>query len=834
VAAADEGTKANPMQQSVGEPAAAVEFWVVVVRRWRPMALALGALLCLCGIFCLMVPKQYEAHARVALQEDSREAAPGFERSLLSSQQSAPVQQETVANLLRSDRVAWQVITDKKLWLDAGFAPHFAERFPGYDPAKPSVEARGWLLDRFAKKLKVEILPRTVLVEIRFRARTAASAADLANAVVVGYGEVERSKSLESVAITREWMAKELAQLKLRTNEDLRRMAEFQRQHGLVTTPGLVANGQQETQHTAVLAEVDELGKEVAAATSERMIREAEYRAVTGGDPEAVAALDARLAAQGNGLVLQLGDLRKRKSELEVERAQLRLEHGPNFPRVLEVEAQINELEAARKREDAKLVESYRMSLQAAQDRESMARKTLEEHTRQAMDVNDAAAQYVAMREEAAASRTVYNEMLEKMESAGVTVGLPGMDLEVVDWAREPRNPVRPNPPLYFGITFVVGFWMVVGGSVAFEWLRHLRAYKATLALMLMAMMGAGFAWQAKAQAPTPNTSGLPTGVVKMPAANGAAVNQPNPRTAPTYWGGTATAGNNTTGNAITAAPMAAAISVGDALEVSEYRTPEVHCAVRVAADGTVEVPMVQAVKVVGLSEQEAARAIEQALVAKGILLHPQVQVVVTAYSGQDVSVLGEVVRPGVYPYAQHHRLLDLISAASGVSASAGRLVNVYHRGEMHKPLAVVLDPEGSDAGREHNPELEPGDTVEVSRAGLIYVVGGVQRPGGFPVDPVKGLTVVQALSLAWGPTGNASLARGVLIREQKSGRTVTSLNLKRMLRGLEPDQSMRDRDILYVPDSAVKTLVNRTLESAIQSAIGVSIYSGLVYSTRY
>jgi hypothetical protein len=90
---------------------------------------------------------------------------------------------------------------------------------------------------------------------------------------------------------------------------------------------------------------------------------------------------------------------------------------------------------------------------------------------------------------------------------------------------------------------------------------------------------------------------------------------------------------------------------------------------------------------------------------------------------------------------------------------------------------------------------------------------------------------VVQALSLAWGPTQNAAMARAILIREQKGGRTLATLNLKRMLHGQEPDQSVHDRDILYVPDSAARNLWNRTLESAIQSAVGVSIYGGLVYS---
>jgi polysaccharide export outer membrane protein len=243
---------------------------------------------------------------------------------------------------------------------------------------------------------------------------------------------------------------------------------------------------------------------------------------------------------------------------------------------------------------------------------------------------------------------------------------------------------------------------------------------------------------------------------------------------------------------------------------------------------------MVNEVKIGGLDEQSAARAIEAALVAKGMLLHPLVSVLVTVYAGQDVSVLGEVSRPGVYPYTLHHRLLDVISAASGLTTTAGRLVNVFHRNDPKTPHPVVLDPSGIDTVTDHNPELSPGDTVQVSRAGLVYVIGDVVRPGGFPVDPAQGLTVVQALSLAWGPSQNAASTKALLIREQAGGRVLTTLNLKRMLHGQEPDQPIHDRDILFVPDSTAKNLWNKSVESAIQSAIGVTIYSGLVYSQRY
>jgi polysaccharide export outer membrane protein len=281
-------------------------------------------------------------------------------------------------------------------------------------------------------------------------------------------------------------------------------------------------------------------------------------------------------------------------------------------------------------------------------------------------------------------------------------------------------------------------------------------------------------------------------------------------------------------------AVMALPIGAGDFLEVSEFHTPEFHSAVRVAADGTVVLPLVGPVKLTGMSEQEASRTLEKALLDSGMLLHPQVSVLVTNAVGQDVSVMGEVARPGVYPYTVHHRLLDVISAASGLSANAGRLVSVFHRDDPKTGHPVVLDPGGADLKVDHNPELAPGDTVLVSRAGLVYVIGDVVRPGGFAVDPVQGLTIVQALSLAWGATPNAGTGKAILIRDQAGGRTLTTLNLKRMIRGRDPDQPVRDRDILFVPDSATKALLNKSLESAIQSAIGVTIYAGLVYSQRF
>jgi polysaccharide export outer membrane protein len=206
----------------------------------------------------------------------------------------------------------------------------------------------------------------------------------------------------------------------------------------------------------------------------------------------------------------------------------------------------------------------------------------------------------------------------------------------------------------------------------------------------------------------------------------------------------------------------------------------------------------------------------------------------VTSFIGQDVSVMGEVTRPGVYPYTVHHRLFDMISAASGLSPAAAGVVNIYHRSDPDTPHPVALDPNGATAAPDRNPEIAPGDIIQVARAGLVYVVGDVIRPGGFIVDPTQEFTVLKALSLAWGPSQNAALGKALLIREEAGGRTVTALDLKRMLHGKDPDQPIRAQDILFVPDSTAKNLFNRTVEAAVQSAAGVSIYSAMVYSQRY
>jgi len=807
----------------------------VVVRRRGLVASVLGGLLLLCLLYCLLAPNQYEATARVALR-----TSPASSLSLDSSEPlvsasvlSAPMQLETLANIFRSDQLAWRVITDLKLYRAPGFSGDFAPRFPGFRPDAPGPGAQAYLLDGFQKRLQVQSLPRTLLIQIRFRSKDAALSAAVVNGLIRAYGEQESESRVKATDEASVWLESQLKDLKGGVERDRQRLTAFQSEHGILSAPETLANGQPgETQHNSTLLEIDELGRQLAVVTTDRILREAEYRAASQGDPELVIATDPRLLAESGSFATALLErIHARRSELELEEAQLSAEHGPNFPRMVEIRRQLQDLDRQKQAEDAKLVERFRGAWRTAADREQMVRKSLDERTEAGMKQNEAATEYAVMAQEANSSHEVYMRVLDKVKEARLTAGIHGSNITVVDYARQPVSPVAPNLRLYLAITFFAGLWLAVGAALAIE---SFGAAKTRAAMALLAVLMAGAAGHA--QAPTPSTSGLPAGVAHLPATQETRT-LPNPQEAPAVWnspGGANQAGLPPLVTTQAASPMQAPIAPGDFLDISEYHTPEFHSVVRVSPAGTVTLPMVKDVQVGGMDEQGAAHAIEAVLVAKGMLLHPQVSVLVTAYAGQDVSVLGEVARPGVYPFTLHHRLLDVISAASGLAPSAGRLVNIFHRSDPQTPHPVVLDPSGTDTSTDHNPELTPGDTVQVSRAGLVFVIGDVVRPGGFPVDPAQGLTVVQALSLAWGPSPNAAAGKAVLIREQKGGRTLTTLNLMRMIHGQEPDQPIHDRDILFVPDSAARNLWNKTLEAAIQSAVGVTIYSALVYSQRY
>jgi polysaccharide biosynthesis/export protein len=269
-------------------------------------------------------------------------------------------------------------------------------------------------------------------------------------------------------------------------------------------------------------------------------------------------------------------------------------------------------------------------------------------------------------------------------------------------------------------------------------------------------------------------------------------------------------------------------ISFGDLIQVNVFDSPELSGSLRVNSKGEVELPLGGTVKVLGLTAAEAGDAIAARLKQSDILLEPHVTVLIVEYESQGVTVTGEVKTPGVYPLLGNRTVLDMIAMAGGLNENAGKVASVFHRNDPNdvRQVRLSVSVQTSASISETNFELLPGDTISVSRSGVIYVIGDVGRPGGFLVEHNDRLSVLQALALAQGANQTASLGATQLMRNTGNGRLQYGLDLKKILKGEGPDVLLADGDILYVPVSYKKVYSLRAIEAMISVGTGVAIYS--------
>lgn len=243
-------------------------------------------------------------------------------------------------------------------------------------------------------------------------------------------------------------------------------------------------------------------------------------------------------------------------------------------------------------------------------------------------------------------------------------------------------------------------------------------------------------------------------------------------------------------------------------------------CQVRVSDSGDITLPLIGLVKVAGLTVEQAEELVARRLVEGRFYKDPQVTIVQKEYSTQGVSVLGEVQKPGIYPLLGPHTLLEAISAAGGTTVKAGNDVLIQHSDNGNKPEHVQLNqPAASET------LMRPGDTILVSKAGIVYVVGDVRQPSGVVMES-SGLTVLQAMAMVQGPNSTANLDKSKLIRTTpQGGKQEIPIPVQKILSRKAEDVQLQPADILFIPTNAAKSAGRRGLEAILQTATGVAIY---------
>jgi polysaccharide biosynthesis/export protein len=262
-------------------------------------------------------------------------------------------------------------------------------------------------------------------------------------------------------------------------------------------------------------------------------------------------------------------------------------------------------------------------------------------------------------------------------------------------------------------------------------------------------------------------------------------------------------------------------IGPGDMLHIQVFDTPELEQHARVTDAGELPLLLGGSVKLADLTPAEAARMIEKRLLAGHYMLRPQVSVTVDEYATQKVSVLGEVKAPGAYAINTPRSVLEVLTMAGGLSDQADRKILIERRGTKNVKIPYFVSNK-PDVAMDTSVRINPGDTIYVVKAGIVYVLGDVGRPGGYVLNNNEGqLSVLQLVARAGGTNHSAVPSHAKLMRKTNTGYTENALPLSAMQKGKQPDQMLVADDIIYVPFSYLRNAAMSAagLTSAVASA---------------
>ena len=284
-------------------------------------------------------------------------------------------------------------------------------------------------------------------------------------------------------------------------------------------------------------------------------------------------------------------------------------------------------------------------------------------------------------------------------------------------------------------------------------------------------------------------------------------------------------------------------IGSGDLLGVEVFDVPELSRDVRVNETGFISLPLIPVkVHVVGLTTFQLQDKLAELLQSNGLVSTPQVSVTLKEQHSQPITVIGSVKSPMVIQAIRQTTLLQVLSQAGGISDDAGSTVIIT------RPPPVPAGSEGSDTAKlpgepqtftislsdllesgnqNFNIPVLGGDVVSVPRAGIIYVVGAVTRPGGFVMlNDRDRMTTLKILSLAGGTTGSAKTKEAVILRKnsETGKRDEVPVDLKKVLDLKSEDVMLQSSDILFVPDSSGKKALHRAGDVALSLTTGIAL----------
>lgn len=462
------------------------DLWNLCARRKVVILIPLIATLVIVILICVFSERRYQANGQLQVQKESMD---GLGLSSMIGEGAGATDAldgnitiQTEASILQSDTLALRVINDLKLDSTPDFQPRFkvlgwlsglitasGPSDPANAPLEGSPRRRTHALLVFSRNLKVKIVPGTRLINVAYTNPDPKLAAAVVNHLIASLEDFSFQTRYTATSQASEWLGGQLSDLR-KESEDLQaKVAQLQKDSGVFTLgEGIDVDGRSQAGtgiYSSVLDRLQQATASLTQAESNRILKRAVYEAAKSGNPELISGLVGNSGSPGlsAGLASSLTliqNLRLQQATLQGQLDELSAKFGPAYPKLDEIRSNIAALDKSIHDESGRIQGRANSDYLVAQQVEDGARTIFNQEKQDADRLNDKAIEYMIVRQEAEQSRGLYETLLGHLKEAGVLEGLRSSNVSVVDPARVPSKPSKPNVPIYLALSLGGGLFL--------------------------------------------------------------------------------------------------------------------------------------------------------------------------------------------------------------------------------------------------------------------------------------------------------------------------------------------------------------------------------------
>jgi succinoglycan biosynthesis transport protein ExoP len=435
-----------------------VAYWRILRKRRRTILAVLAVLFAVVAVWTLRQKPVYRAKALIEIEKENPSILTA--QDLFTTDSVSDTFLETQYKILKSDALAESVIV--RLGMEQ--MPEFAPAVPWQKwmksflaqaaPVQGAAAARNSgvpqrTLDRFQDRLEVTPIRRSRLLTISFESQDPELAARVVNTIASDYMEQSLKVRWDASQRASEWLTRQLADLKTKLEISENELQTYATENGLLFLEN--GNGSNEN---IVNERLRQLQEELTKAQAARYEKESFYRLVQSGDYASLPGVFENKLIQ---------DLTMQSANLQEQAAQLTITFNASYPKVKQIQNQIKEVDAVLARERKHAAQRITDDYTAALNREKLVRQDFQAQQKQANLVAERSVQYNILKREVDTTKNVYEGLLQHLKEAGASVELKASDIRVVDPAKPPSTPTRPNVPLNLALGLLLGLGLGVG-----------------------------------------------------------------------------------------------------------------------------------------------------------------------------------------------------------------------------------------------------------------------------------------------------------------------------------------------------------------------------------